>query len=288
MTEARYFEPETVDEVVALLAADEDAKCVAGGASLVAMMNARLVEPSQLISLRHVEELQKIELNEDGWLQIGALVRHCDVVIAAELTEGNQVLSQAAGLIANPVIRDMGTIGGSVGHFDPAADYPVALAALGAEIEIAGANGRRSVPAGEFFIDWYETALAPSDLITSIRVPPAPVGSAGIYEKLAKVQGDMGIAMVAVVMAMAGDAINYLAVSVGGCGPTPIRLPDAEQALIGGSVDDAALQDFSNKLVAASDPVDDVRASAAYRKVLIPRFVAQAIDKAKAKLGEAS
>ena len=288
MTEAGYFEPVSVDEVVALLAADDEAKCVAGGASLVAMLNARLVEPSRLISLRHVEELQKIELAEDGWLRIGALVQHCDVAIAAELTDGNQVLSQAAGLIANPVIRDMGTIGGSVGHFDPAADYPVALAALGAEFEIAGANGRRSIPASEFFIDWYETALAPGDLITCIRVPPPPAGSAGVYEKLAKVKGDMGIAMVAVVMAMEGDAVNHLAVSVGGCGPTPIRLFDAEQALIGGRIDEAAIQNLGDKLSAASDPVDDVRASAAYRKILIPRLVARAIGQAKTKLGDGS
>jgi len=288
MTEAGYSEPVSVDEVVTLLAADDDAKCVAGGASLVAMLNARLVEPSQLISLRHVEELQKIELAEDGWLRIGALVRHCDVAIAAELTEGNQVLSQAAGLIANPVIRDMGTIGGSVGHFDPAADYPVALSALGAEFEIAGANGRRCIPANEFFVDWYETALEPADLITCIRVPPAPASSAGVYEKLAKVKGDMGIAMVAVVMAMADNKVSHLAVSVGGCGPTPIRLSDAEQALIGGSIDEAAIQDLGDKLSAASDPVDDVRASAAYRKILIPRLVAQAINQATAKLGDGS
>jgi len=288
MAEAGYFEPVSVDEAVTLLAADEDAKCVAGGASLVAMMNARLVEPSRLISLRLVEELQNIELAEDGWLQIGAFVRHCDAAVATEFTEGNKVLSQAAGLIANPVIREMGTIGGSVGHFDPAADYPVALAALGAEVEIAGGGGRRSIPVSEFFVDWYETVLAPGDLITCIRVPPAPVNSTGVYEKLAKVKGDMGIAMVAVVMAMEGDAVSHLAVSVGGCGPTPIRLPEAEQALIGGNLDDAAIQNLGDQLSAASDPVDDVRASAAYRKLLIPRLVAQAIGQAKANLGGGS
>ncbi len=291
MTEAGYFEPVSVDEVVALLAADEDAKCVAGGASLVAMLNARLVEPSQLISLRQVEELRKIEMDEDGWLQIGALVRHCDVA-TTELAEGNQVLSQAAGLIANPVIRDMGTIGGSVGHFDPAADYPVALSALSAEIEIAGATGRRRIPASEFFVDWYETALEPGDLITNICLPPPPAGSTGVYEKLAKVKGDMGIAMVAVVMAMDSDAVSHLAVSVGGCGPTPIRLPEAEQALIGTSLDDAAIQNLGDQLSEASDPVDDVRSSAAYRKILIPRLVAQAISvaigQAKSNLGDGS
>ena len=288
MTEAGYFDPVSVDEVVALLAADDEAKCVAGGASLVAMMNARLVEPSRLVSLRHVEELQKIETAEDGWLQIGALVRHCDVAIADELTDGNQVLSQAASLIANPVIRDMGTIGGSVGHFDPAADYPVALAALGAEIEIASEKGRRRIPVSNFFVDWYETALEPGDLITCIRVPPPPTGSTGIYEKLAKVKGDLGIAMVAVIMAMQGDAVSHLAVSVGGCGPKPIRLPEAEQALIGGSIDEAAIQDLVGKLSTASDPVDDVRASAAYRKLLIPRLVAQAIGQAKVNLRDRS
>lgn len=284
MSETGYSEPVSVDEVLALLAEDEDATCLAGGASLVAMINARLVEPSALISLRRVEELKSIESVSDGSVRIGAGVRHVEIAAAAGLDSGQAVLAKAAALIANPVIREMGTIGGSVGHFDPAADYPVALVVLGAEIEIAGKGGRRAVAADEFFLDWYTTALEPGEMVTAVVVPPAPAGSAGVYEKLAKVEGDMGVAMVALVMAQDGGIISHLSVGVGGCGPAPVRLAGQEQALIGKAYDAEAIRSLGEAMAAASDPVDDVRASAEYRKILIPRMVSRAADTARREL----
>lgn len=284
MTETAYSEPNSVDEVVALLARDEDAKCVAGGASLVAMINAKLVEPSGLISLRRVEELNSIEKQSDGSVRIGAGLRHVEVAAASELESGQNLLCQAASLIANPVIREMGTIGGSVGHFDPAADYPAALVALDAQIEIANSSGRRTMVAGDFFIDWYTTALEPGDMISAVIIPPAG-GSVGIYDKLAKVQGDMGIAMVALVMAEEGGVISHLSLAVGGCGPTPVRLPEQEQAIIGKVYDADTINKLGEALAAASDPVDDVRASADYRKLLIPRMVSRAVETARSELG---
>ncbi len=233
MEDMRHFEPTTVDEAVALLAGREDAKCLAGGASLVAMMNARLVEPPALVSLRRIDALKEFETNSDGSMRIGAAVRHCEIAADDRLAAAHLVVRRAAASIANPVIREMGTIGGAVSHFDPAADYPSALVAVDAEIEIARKGSRHSLPAAAFFLDWYTTVLQPGDLVTAVVLPPQPAGSTGVHDKLAKVQGDMGIAMVSLVLAEAGGFYDYLAVSVGGCGPTPIRLPDKERALIG-------------------------------------------------------
>ncbi len=285
MSETRYSEPVSVDEVVALLADDDGAKCVAGGASLVAMMNARLVEPSSLISLRRVDEIKSIEKLSDGSVRVGAGMLHCDVANAAELVDGHQVVKRAAAQIANPVVRNMGTLGGSVSHADPAADYPAALAAAGADIEIAGPSGRRSISASDFFTDWYETALQEGELVTAAVLPPAPDGSVGVYKKLAKVKGDLGIAMVALVLAMDKGACSHFAIAVGGCGPTPVRLPDMESGLVGGDLSDAAIDELGQALSAATDPVDDVRASADFRRLLIPRMTARAVSSAREELG---
>ena len=285
MSETRYSEPVSVDEVVTLLSEDEDAKCVAGGASLVAMMNARLLEPTGLISLRRVDEIRTIEKSADGSVQIGAGMLHREVASSDELEGGHSVVRRAAAQIANPVVRNMGTLGGSVSHADPAADYPSALAAVGADIEIAGSHGRRTVPATEFFTDWYETALQSGELVTAAILPPVPPGSAGVYEKLAKVKGDLGIAMVAMVLAMDGDTCSHLSIAVGGCGPAPVRLPDAEKFLLGGALSEAGIRELGQALSEATDPVDDVRASADFRRLLIPRMVARAFSAAQEELG---
>lgn len=276
MREIRFFEPASVDEAVSVLAGDGDAKCLAGGASLVAMLNARLVDPDRLVSLRRIDGLRPIAGNEDGSARIGAGALHREVAQSEALAGGNAVVRKAASVIANPVIREMGTMGGSISHCDPAADYPPALVAAEAEVEIAGAGGRRCVAVSEFFLDWYATVLEPGDLVTAVLLPQPPAGSVAAYDKLAKVEGDMGIAMVAVVLALEAGALSHLAVAVGGCGPVPLRLREIETGLMGGAADDAAAR-LGDALADAADPVDDVRASADYRRRLIPRLVARAI-----------
>ena len=286
MTDRSYFEPASIEDAVGLLDSAGDAKCLAGGASLVAMMNAHLVEPSALVSLRRIAKLGRIEAASDGSVRLGAGALHRDVAMAEALMGGHLVVRRAASQIANPVVRNMGTLGGSVSHSDPAADYPVALVAADAEIEIAGKEGARLVPVQEFFIDWYETVLAGAEMVIAALLPAPPPGATGVYHKLAKVEGDMGIAMVAVILAEDAGACSHLSVTIGGCGPTPVRLRDREADLIGGGLDGDAVESLGQALAEATDPVDDVRATADYRRLVVPRMVARAIRTARQELSE--
>ena len=183
--------------------------------------------------------------------------------------DGLGIVALAAGRIANPPVRNMGTLGGSISHADPAADYPPALLVAEAEIEIAGPAGRRRLPAGEFFTDWYMTALEPGEMVAFVHLPPMPAGAVAHYEKLVRVEGDMGIAMIAVILEADGRA----RIAVGGCGPTPVRLPEAE----------AAGEGVGEMLAQACDPPGDARASEDYRRRVVPRMVEAALAAARAK-----
>jgi len=274
-----FHEPRSLDEAISLLGTAE-ARPLAGGASLVAMMNARLVEPAALVSLRNIAELDGIALLPGGGVRIGAMTRHRIIAAEPRLSGAYGVLRQAALSIATPPIRNMGTIGGAVAHADPAADYPPALCALGAEIELAGPAGRRRLAARDFFVDWYTTALEAGELIVAVNLPPWPDGSTGFYDKLAKVAGDMAIASVAVVLAMADGRCVRAGLALGGCGPRPVVVPQAEALLAGTTLDATVIAEAGRRMAAACDPVDDTRASAAYRLTVVPRMLARALMQA--------
>ena len=288
MATGALLQPTSVEEAAALLAADGDGRCLAGGATLVAMMNARLVTPSRLVSLAGIEELRGITDMPDGGLRIGAMTRHGETAGDSRLAGGAAVIRSAAAQIANPVIRNMGTIGGSIAFADPAADYPPALIAGAAEIEIAGPQGRRRMKAEDFFVDWYMTALGPGEIVAAVLVPPAPKNSYGRYHKLARVSGDFAIASVALSVAAGSGSITAIRVAVGGCGPKPVRSATIEATLVGQPLAALEAGELGAALAAAADPVDDVRASAAYRRLVVPRLVRQAVAEAVAALGAAA
>ena len=270
-----YHRPATVDEAARLLAGTEGARCLAGGATLVAMMNASLAEPKAIVSLSGIAELRGIAPAPGGGVRIGAMTRHRETAEETSLTGTLAVLRHAARQIANPVVRNMGTIGGSIAFADPAADYPPALVAAGAGVEIAGPAGRRLVTAAEFFVGWYETALRPGELVTAVILPPARPG-VGLYTKFARVTGDFAVASVALSVANEAGRRNARA-AIGGCGPKPVRL-DAADALLSSRFGDAgAAAEAGRLLAAACDPVDDVRGSAEYRRLIVPRLVAQTV-----------
>ncbi len=282
-----FLEPRTVAEAVACLAHHPDARCLSGGATLVAMMNAGLADPPAIVSLQRIESLAGIAVGENGAATIGCMTRHRTTAAEARLVGSQEVVRLAAQRIATPPIRNMGTIGGSISFADPAADYPAALVAADAEIEVVGAAGTRRIAAQDFFVDWYTTALAAGEFVIGVRLPPAP-RAAAVYDKLVKTEGDMGIATVAVVVAMDGGRCTDLRVAVGACGPRPVRLRDAEAALIGGPLDTQAVAELGRRLAEALDPVDDVRASSDYRRLVVPRMVGRAVAAARAKAEAAS
>ena len=188
-----FYRPTSVAEALSLLAQNEGARCLAGGATLVAMLNAGLLEPTGLISLANLSDLSGITALPDGSVAIGAMTRHAETSRSTAFRAGQKVLPAAAGKIANVPVRNMGTFGGSLAFADPAADYLPALTALDASIDIASTLATRTLKVSELVLDWYTPALESTDIITRVTLPPAPEGSIGVFEKLERTAGDYEI-----------------------------------------------------------------------------------------------
>jgi carbon-monoxide dehydrogenase medium subunit len=258
-----YVAPATLDDAYRALEADE-ARCLAGGQSLVAMMNLGLAAPSRLVSLRRISSLRGIMRAADGSLRIGAMTTHAELAGLDASAAGPALLAQAARVVAYPAVRACGTLGGSVAHADPAADYPVALTAAGASIEIGSAHGTRSVEARDFFRGMFETALQRGEIVTAVYVPAGAPDARAAYEKLSLVAGDFAIVSVAAIAGRTAD------VAVGGCGPKPLFAS-------GVGISDTELAAAARRLVEESDPPDDQRASAAYRRKVLPALLQRAV-----------
>jgi len=278
----KFASPDTLGDALKLLAED-GARCLAGGQSLVAMMNGQLVSPTMLVSLRRIPELAAITPLPDGGVRIGAMAPHAAVARLKPSAAGPALLAKTAAEIGHPAIRNQGTIGGSLAHADPAADYPAAVVCAGARIHVAGSAGQRAIPAAEFFKGFYETALTPGEIVVAVEVPPGPPDGAAHYEKLTVVHGDFALVSAAVMLAMKNRRCAFAAIAVGACAPAPVRVAAAEAALTGTTLDDATLAKAGALIAAACDPIDDFRGSAAYRKKLVPRIVARAVRAAQAK-----
>ena len=257
-----YIVPDTLADACRALEA-QGAQCLAGGQSLVAMMNLGLAAPERLVSLRRIAALRGIATARDGGLRIGAMTTHAELARLRSDVPGAMLLAQAARLVAYPAIRNRGTIGGSVALADPAADYPVALVAADATIELASAGRTRDVPARDFFRNMFETALAQGEIVAAIRIPP-DAGSGTAYEKLSLVAGDFAILSVAAIVG------RDTGVAIGGYAMRPLLLS-------GLGVADGGVADIARRLAALGEPPSDHRASAAYRRRVAPELVLRAV-----------
>jgi carbon-monoxide dehydrogenase medium subunit len=277
-----YREPTTVDEAIGLLASTEDARCIAGGLTFVAMMNFGMLRPAAVIGLRRIGELHTIENDRQGGLRIGAMTPHGLLASEKRLTGANGVLRDAAASIGVP-IRNMATIGGAVCQADPASDINTALVAAGAVVEIAGPEGRRELPVEEVFSFYLTTVLASDEVVTAIRLPAAASGSVGAHDKVCRVHGDTPIVLASVTLAFEGGRVSQARLAFGSCGPTTLHDAAADGALVGSQAEDTAIEKACAMLVAKSDPPNDVRGSADYRRLLMPRLakrlVRRALDK---------
>jgi carbon-monoxide dehydrogenase medium subunit len=272
----KYLEPETVDEAITALASAEDARCLAGGATLVAMLNAELVDPTVLVGLRKIEALRGISRTANG-IRIGAMTTHNEIAADDRLVGAMAVLRSAAGQIAHDAIRYVGTIGGSIAHADPSADWPAAITAAGASIEIASSSGTRSVSVDEFFLGYLQTAVQAGEIVTAIDIPSGPKNARGHYLKFARVDGDYATVSIAIVLAMNGKRCDYVRFAAGACGPRPLRVVAAEERLLGTELTAEDVAAAGDLLAAEADPVSDVRGSSEYRRLLIPRLLKRAI-----------
>nr|WP_249160986.1 xanthine dehydrogenase family protein subunit M [Bradyrhizobium manausense] len=232
-----YFRAATIDQALdAHARVGDDARYVAGGQSLVPALSLRLQAPRLLIDITHIDELRGVR-REGGYLRIGALTRHCEMLSEPLIAEFAPLLHAAAPFVAHPAIRNRGTFGGSVALADPASEFPAMTLALDAEIEIVGTAGIRRVKADEFFLDLFETALQPGELITAVYVPLFRTGQRFAFDELARRRGDYALVGCGMLATCIGDHIKEIRISFFSVGNIPMRVKGAEAALIGSNLD---------------------------------------------------
>jgi aerobic carbon-monoxide dehydrogenase medium subunit len=271
-----YVKATSVDDALAALAAGgEDAKVLAGGQSLIPLLRLRLAAPALLVDLTGVGEMRGVREDGDS-IVIGAMTTHDAVLNDPLVARYATLLKQATGTVADRQVRHRGTFGGSLAHADPAGDLPAVAVASGAVFEIAGATGRRSVPASEFFLDYLTTAIGPDEILTAIRLPKRD-GWDTHYEKFQRMAQAWAIVGVAAAVRREGGAITEAAVALTNMGSTPIRAGAVEQALIGTDGSPEALAAAAAYAVDGTSPTSDVNASADYRRHLAGVLTGRAI-----------
>lgn len=280
-----YRAPASVDEAVSVLAEHGDAKVLAGGQSLIPMMRFRLTEPSLLVDINDVQGLSRLE-ESDGELRIGATVRHADVEHADLAAARYPLLAEAAGLIADPLVRNRGTVGGSLVHADPAGDWGAVLLACGGDLIARSADGERTIPADDFFLGPFTTSLDPGELLVEARVPRAGDRSGGAYEKLERKVGDFATVAVAARVELDDEGVCTAAgLGLTAVGPSNLRPEDAEAALEGRPLDGDRVEEAAELAADASSPTSDNRGSEEYKRdmvrVLTKRAVRRAAERAR-------
>lgn len=272
--------PASLDEALAMLAAHApDARPLAGGQSLVPMMNFRLARPAVLVDLNKIPELAYIRDAGDH-LAIGAMTRERAIENSDLVRAASPLLHDATLNIAHLPIRSRGTIGGSISNADPAAEYPATVLALDATLVAQSVRGAREIPASAFFDGVMTTTLEPDEILAEIRVPKAPPGSGGAFVEIARRHGDFALAGVAAQITLDGGTVTDIRLAACGVGPGPIRLTAAEDILRAGGLTDPALAEAGRAAAEAADPDGDVHATAAYRRKLAGVMTRRAVGKA--------
>lgn len=276
-----YQSPKTLDEALRLLGRHGDeAKILAGGHSLLPMMKLRLASPRYVIDIGHLRGLDYIR--EDGdRIAIGALATHAQIAASELLREKCPLLPETAAHIGDMQVRNRGTIGGSLAHADPAADYPAAILALDAEIIVQSTSGKRTIPAGEFFIDLLSTQVRPGDILTEIRVPSRRSGEGHAYRKFHQpASGFATVGAAARVMVSGAGKIEDIALGMTGVGTKAYRAAAVEKALRGKQPDAELIAAACAKAAQGVEPLSDIFASAEYRRAMASVFAARAISAA--------
>jgi aerobic carbon-monoxide dehydrogenase medium subunit len=276
-----YFAPPTLDEALEILGRyDEgEAKVLAGGMSLIPVMKLRFAAPQALVDINRIGGLDSL-VEEEGRLRIGALVRHktCE---RSELLKGRYgALGDAAPQISDPIVRNLGTVAGSLAHADPQGDWGSVMLAVRAEVVARGPDGERTILIDELFQGPFTTSLQENEIITEVRVP-APERAGGTYLKLERKVGDFATVGVAVHVAMSNGSIDRAGIALTGVGPTNIRAEAAEEALAGKTLDDDAIDEAARLAASAARPRTDVRGSEDYKRNVVRIFTARGLRKAK-------
>lgn len=279
-----YHRPTSVAEAVGMLGRlGEEARVVAGGHSLIPMMKLRMAAPEHLIDLQHVADLKFIR-RDGGDVVIGAMTTQAEVIASDELARACPILAETALQIADPQVRNLGTLGGNVANGDPGNDMPAVMQALGATYELAGPNGTRRVAARDFYEGAYFTALDEGEILTAVHIPAPPAGHGWCYAKQKRKVGDYATAAAAVVLTVSGGKCTSAAVALTNVAQTPLYAEAASQALVGTALDAAAIDRAAEEATAITDPASDGRGPAEFRTriagVMVRRAVACARDRA--------
>jgi carbon-monoxide dehydrogenase medium subunit len=261
--EFEYAAPESLEEAISLIAADEEAKILAGGHSLIPLMKLRLASPSLLVDLRKVPGLHGIQ-REDGHFRIGAMTPHARLEHSPELG----LASVAAGTIADPQVRHRGTLGGTLAHADPASDMPAVLLAMEGTVTARGPNGQREIAAADLFRDFLETALEPQEVLTEVRLP-AMDGYGFGYEKFNRRAEDWAmVAVSALVKRGADGSCEDVRIGLTHMGTVPLRAAAAEQALRGQPLDEQHIRQAAEQAAEGTEPPGDLNATPEYKRHL--------------------
>ena len=280
----KYTAPGSVEEALNLLSSHGDgAKILAGGQSLTPMLNFRLARPEVLIDINRLKELEFIAESGAG-LQIGCLARHRTIETSASVRKKCPILGAAAAHVAHVAIRTRGTFGGSLAHADPAAEFPVIALLLDSTINVRSQSDTRAVPAQQFFVSLFTTAVVPGEILTDVHVPECPANMGWGFQELARRPGDFAIAMVAATVVTQGRRCKQVRISMGGVGHTPLRASAAERLLEDQEPDEKVLEAVGKAASEASDPSDDIHGSAEFRRhavnVLTQRAIREAVERA--------
>jgi carbon-monoxide dehydrogenase medium subunit len=277
-----YRVANSVNEAVALLDQHgDDAKILAGGQSLIPLMRFRIAGPTVLIDINRIVDLEYIQ-ETNGVLHIGALTREVALDTSDLIRSRYPILLDTASMIADPVVRNWATVGGNIAHADPANDHPATMLALGAIVVATGLSGNRVIPIDQFFTDvTFETALAPNEVLTEIRIPAPTQRSGGAYFKLERKVGDYAIAGAAAYITLdAQGHVSYAGIGLTNVGTTPIKARAAEQSLIGKVLDETNIHTAADLAAAASHPSSDTRGPAEYKRDMVRTLTVRALRRA--------
>jgi len=271
-----YIRVSSTDEALQAFHGAKDACYLSGGQSLVPSLTLRLQAPDLLIDISRIDALKGVQVRDDR-LRIGALTRHVDVLRSAEIARFAPLLKQAAAHVAHPAIRNKGTIGGSIAHADPAAEFPAMMLALDAEIEMIGKLGSRRIKADQFFRGLYETALQPGEILTAIHLPLFGPAHRCAFDELARRHGDFAIVGAGVQAVFDGEIAQSARIAFFSVGPTPMRARNAEAAIAGRLLDTDSISAAQTALSQDLDPSDDIQTTPATRmhlaRVLLGRVL---------------
>ncbi len=283
--EFEYHAPTTLDDAVALLAQyGDDAKILAGGQSLIPAMRFRLASPETLIDITGIDGMSYIR-EDNGHLAIGAMTTETDLEDSDIVKNGYDMLSDAAFVIADPVVRNKATVGGNLAHSDPANDHPAVMLAYDAEIVALGPSGTRAIKIDDFFTGLFENSMADDEILTEIRVPRPAAGSCSAYIKVERKVGDYAISAAAVNLTMDGNTVTSARIGLTNVSPVPMRSPGAEAALVGNELTDEVLEAAGAAAAAECDPSADLRGTVEYKRDLTRVLVKRAIKKAASRAG---